>query len=788
MAQKILRAQFFTLFLLTVISFASFYLKESISDNIYSISSNTADINIFMYGVNSFLAFVGYYTGPWIFFPFFIYTILFSFVLGKRNFLTDSFNAFLLLGLGLSLTYIFYPVFIGKGLFYILSKFIGFKLMVFLFFVQFVAFMFCAFRSKFKDFVLKFYSYAKDNVKSPSITKPTEEKPRMIEKRETNSLTLMERFNTLKLSLMNFFEEKFKTSITEKITSANYKFLSPRIFRKTKKTEEVVTEVNAEENESNSEEDTEDQLKFTFMPKTNKLPNPEKKVAVPKITTQSDDLYFETVNKIKLNHDKEHVKSPSEDYFEKIIERIEGKLKEFKLDALIVNVLKGPVVDTFELELGPGIKVSRIIAHAQDLGLALYGVPLRIVYPMKGRTTMGIEVPRNPREIIYLGDILNSREFKETQDSLPICMGRDAFGEVFIVNLASMPHMLVAGATGAGKSVFINSLLVSLLIQKSPKDLKLILIDPKQLELVLYSSLPHLAMPVVTEAKIASLALQWACQEMERRYSILKEMGVRNIEGFNNKVKEADEETLSKITQYYDENDGEGYELPFLVIIVDEFADLILTKAGKEIENNICRLAAKARAAGIHLIIATQRPSVDVITGLIKSNFPTRVSFRVTTSIDSRTILNSMGAELLLGKGDMLYKAGVQTTRVHSAFVEENQIEELTNAISQFEVSYNVKAINFLENGGEEERDPYSYGSHISMGGEGLNEDELFKEAVNIVYEQKAASASMLQRRLRIGYNRAANLIEEMENKGIVGEAQGSRPRKVLGGLDELNE
>ncbi len=398
---------------------------------------------------------------------------------------------------------------------------------------------------------------------------------------------------------------------------------------------------------------------------------------------------------------------------------------------------------------------------------------------MRGRTTVGIEVPRNPRETIFLDEILNSDTFKKSDYSLPIAVGKDAFGDPFVVDLAAMPHMLVAGATGAGKSVFINAVLVSLLVKKNPTQMKLILIDPKQLELALYARLPHLIMPVVVDVKTASISLLWAVQEMERRYSILKEFGVRNLDGFNERLKSASPDMIAAIRQYY-ESDGENYELPYIVIIVDEFADLMFTKAGKEIETNICRLAGKARAAGIHLILATQRPSVDVVTGLIKSNFPTRVSFRVSTNIDSRTILSAVGAEKLLGKGDMLYKRGVETARVHSSYVDEDDIVPLVTKLSTLPIEYDSGALDFLENEGntESSSDPYAFGSHIKNDSSGC--DERYNEAVDVVMEYRAASASMLQRRLKIGYNRAANLIDLMEKRGVVGPAQGAKPRRVM--------
>ena len=460
------------------------------------------------------------------------------------------------------------------------------------------------------------------------------------------------------------------------------------------------------------------------------------------------------------------VNVPDNTYFEGITKRLEEKLQEFKIEGRIIDVLKGPVVDTFELELGAGVKISRLISVNEDLGLALQGVPIRIVYPMKGHSTVGIEIPRTPRDLIYLDDILKTDEFKDSGGHLPMVMGKDVFGKVLVEDLASMPHMLVAGATGAGKSVFLNSLLISLLVKKPPEEMKLILIDPKQLELALYARLPHLIMPVLTEGKHASTALRWGCREMERRYNILKEFGVRNIEGFNEKLKNADKGLLDAISPYYSDD---NFKLPYLLIVVDEFADLVLTRTGREIENNLCRLAAKARAAGIHLVIATQRPSVDVITGLIKSNFPTRVSFRVSTNVDSRTILNAQGAEKLLGRGDMLFKHGVDTLRVHSALVTEKETGLLIDKLSKLPQSFDKEALDFLKVGGES---PDS--------GPDNTTDSKYSQALEIVSRYGTASASLLQRRLGIGYNRAANLIEIMEKKGVVGPNQGSKPRKVL--------
>jgi len=711
MNSRVLKLELFGLFLLTLISFLAFYYIDVLPDNYFSISSNSSAYNFLTYYLASFMAFIGYFTGPWIFFPFFAFCFFYAFQYSKRDFKIDTFNIIFILGIFLFLTNSFYPIFLGEGVAYLLKKFIPSTVSLLLIPVFIFAFLAASFR---KDF-----------------------------------------FNAIKNSF-NYLMERFKNF------NFSFKFPQTNLFKREKPPAIPQAEKAASP-----------KLPFAIKPKK-KTPDILKRG--PK--DLDEEKYFKLMETIAKKRAKKMVRPPAESYFNDITSSIESKLAEFKIEGEIINVLKGPVVDTFELELGPGVKVSKITNHQQDLSLALYGIPIRIVYPMKGRTTVGIEVPRNPREIIYLGDILHSDQFKNSRYTLPISMGKDAFGEVFVANLANMPHMLVAGATGAGKSVFINSLLFSLLVKRTPRELKLILIDPKQLELALYTDLPHLVMPVVTEPSKAAQALRWATIEMERRYSILKKFGVRNIEGFNEKMESASPDMIGEIRDFYPEK-TKDFALPFLVIVIDEFADLILTKSGKEIENNVCRLAAKARAAGIHLVLATQRPSVDVITGLIKSNFPTRVSFRVTTNIDSRTILNAQGAELLLGKGDMLYKSGIETIRVHGAFVTEEEIEDLAKKLKNFELEFDPNALSFLEKSDDA---PGSF----SIKPDGESEDELFDQAVQVVVEHKQASASMLQRRLKIGYNRAANLIEEMEEKGIVGATEGSKPRRVLPGADEF--
>jgi S-DNA-T family DNA segregation ATPase FtsK/SpoIIIE len=387
---------------------------------------------------------------------------------------------------------------------------------------------------------------------------------------------------------------------------------------------------------------------------------------------------------------------PDSGYFTQIGHIVEDKLKEFGIHSEIVGVMKGPVVDTFELNLGAGVKVSSVSNRADDVSLALSGAPIRMVYPMKGKTTFGVEVPRNPREFIYLDEVLKTPEFRDSTHKLPIAMGKDAYGRPSVVDLTAMPHMLVAGTTGSGKSVFVNTLLVSLIVKNAPENLKLILIDPKFVELAIFQKIPHLIMPPITDASMASVALLWAVEEMERRYKLLREISVRNIEGYNNKIAEADSSVLARVKQHF-EDDSEDFTLPFLVIVVDEVADLMQSKNNKEIEANIARLAAKARAAGIHLVLATQRPSTDVITGVIKSNFPTRIAFKVISNMDSRVILDVQGAEKLLGKGDMLFKQGVDLLRVHSSFVDEGEIEKLVEVLSEIPAQYSQAAMDFIE-------------------------------------------------------------------------------------------
>jgi S-DNA-T family DNA segregation ATPase FtsK/SpoIIIE len=452
------------------------------------------------------------------------------------------------------------------------------------------------------------------------------------------------------------------------------------------------------------------------------------------------------------------------------------------------------VVTMYEFSPAPGVKVNKISGLADDLAMALSAIAIRIVAPIPGRGVVGIEIPNKQRETVYLKEIFDSDEFHKSGGRLPMALGKDIFGRTVVSDLAKMPHLLVAGATGSGKSVSINTMILSLLYSASPEDVRIILIDPKMLELSIYEGIPHLLLPVVTNPKKAALAFNWAVREMERRYRLMAEKGVRNIDGYNKRIhkEEQEQEALrakGKLLVEAVEEDGEdlpivdpvaGEELehghlPRIVVIVDELADLMMV-AGREIEESITRLAQMARAAGIHLILATQRPSVDVITGLIKANFPTRLSFKVFSRIDSRTILDTMGAETLLGMGDMLFlpPGTGALQRVHGAFVSELEVK---------------RVVDFLQKQGAPEYDKSILEAPPPADGDEPGDDEYdekWDEALALVAETRQASISMLQRRLRVGYNRAARMIEKMEHEGIVGPSDGtSRPREVFIGRVE---
>ncbi len=491
-----------------------------------------------------------------------------------------------------------------------------------------------------------------------------------------------------------------------------------------------------------------------------------------------------------LDHDGEAAKPVDKDALMMNARLLEKKLLDFNVEGDVSEVKPGPVVTMYEFAPAPGVKVNKIAGLSDDLSMALKALSIRIVAPIPGRGVVGIEIPNRDREMVYLKEIFATEQFQKTGGKLPLALGKDIFGHTVVADLAKMPHLLVAGSTGTGKSVSINAMILSLLYRADPRDVRVIMVDPKMLELSMYEGIPHLLLPVVTNPKKAALALNWAVREMERRYKLMSNKGVRNIDGYNRKLAKEEKEKNSRRKPEMD-NDAvvdlmeeelpeielaEGEELdhghlPYIVVIVDELADLMMV-AGREIEESIARLAQMARAAGIHLILATQRPSVDVITGLIKANFPTRISFKVFSRTDSRTILDQMGAETLLGNGDMLFlppgTGAVQ--RVHGAFVSEIEVQ---------------RVVDFLKKQGSPEYDKTILDKPPASNGgssDGDDEyDEKWDEALAIIANTKQASISMLQRRLRLGYNRAARMIEKMEAEGIVGPSDGtSRPREVF--------
>lgn len=429
----------------------------------------------------------------------------------------------------------------------------------------------------------------------------------------------------------------------------------------------------------------------------------------------------------------------------------------FNLQAELIGVTKGPTVTRFEIQPAPGIKISKFTNLQDDLKLSLAAKEIRIEAPIPGKNAIGIEVPNIQAKPVHLGDILSTKAFQDSPSPLTICLGADLSGEPVITDIQKMPHGLIAGSTGSGKSVCINSLLVSLLYKATPEQLRLLLIDPKVVELTPYQTIPHLLTPVVTDPKRATASLKWAVEEMERRYQLFATEGVRDLARYN--------KVLAVRT-------GEEYTLPYIVIIIDELADLMMV-APSDVEDAICRITQKARACGIHLIVATQRPSVDVITGLIKANIPTRLAFSVSSQVDSRTILDMSGAERLLGKGDMLFlqNGASKPIRVQGNFVSDEEIEKIISEVSSSDTQRFLFSQEDLVN---------------TMNGSDEAEDELIEEAAFFVMEQGVASASALQRKFRIGYNRAARMIDWMEDQGMISESLGSKPRNVIWSQDQF--
>ena len=476
----------------------------------------------------------------------------------------------------------------------------------------------------------------------------------------------------------------------------------------------------------------------------------------------------------------------SDEALEQNARMLENVLSDFGVRGEIINVRPGPVVTLYELEPAAGVKSSRVIGLADDIARSMSAVAARVAV-VPGRNAIGIELPNHDREMVYLRTLLGASEYENTRGELTLALGKAIGGEPTFADLAKMPHLLIAGTTGSGKSVGINTMILSLLYRLSPDHCKLIMIDPKMLELSVYEGIPHLLAPVVTDPRKAVVALKWTVREMEERYKRMSKVGVRNMEGFNQRIAEAEEngETLTRTVHTgYDEASGDPiYEteeldyspMPFIVVVIDEVADLMMV-AGKDIEGMVQRLAQMARAAGIHLIMATQRPSVDVITGTIKANFPTRISFQVTSKIDSRTILGEQGAEQLLGMGDMLHMAGGgRVKRVHGAFVADDEVEKIVKFLKKQGKPEYVQEVT-------EMREEDANASGFDIGGNTNSGDALYDKAVAVVLRDRKASTSYVQRRLQIGYNRAATLIERMEDEGVISPANHAGKREILVG------
>ncbi len=538
-----------------------------------------------------------------------------------------------------------------------------------------------------------------------------------------------------------------------------------------------IVPASVDEEEDEEEEEEEDEEPAARSPRKRAAKAPAKK--------SSSNFVLPPMSVLTPQPKASERKTLSQDVLQQNSKALEAVLQDFGVRGEITNARPGPVVTLYELEPAPGIKSSRVIGLADDIARSMSAMAARVAV-VAGRNAIGIELPNEHREKVFLRELLAAKENMESVAKLPLCLGKTIGGEPVIIDLARTPHMLIAGTTGSGKSVAINTMILSLLYRLRPDQCRLIMVDPKMLELSVYDGIPHLLTPVVTDPKKAVVALKWAVREMEERYKKMSKLGVRNIDGYNARVADAKtkgEELTRTVHTGFDKETGKAiYEeeklelepLPFIVIIVDEMADLMMV-AGKDIEGTVQRLAQMARAAGLHVILATQRPSVDVITGTIKANFPTRISFQVTSKIDSRTILGEMGAEQLLGQGDMLYMAGGgRISRVHGPFVSDDEVEKVVRHLKSQGTPEYLEAVTAEE---ETDEDGAVFDS-TGMGGGG--EPDLFSQAVAIVKRDRKASTSYIQRRLQIGYNKAASLMERMEDEGIVGQANHAGKREIL--------
>ena len=514
-----------------------------------------------------------------------------------------------------------------------------------------------------------------------------------------------------------------------------------------------------------------------------KQPTINKKAKIERTDTTFADISLDSLPALSLLEEAQH--NANQGYSEAVLERlsrlVESKLQEFGIQVKVVAVYPGPVVTRFELELAPGIKVSKLSGIAKDIARSLSLSSVRIVDVIPGKSYVGLEIPNQHREIVRLSEIFSSSQYEQSRSPLSLGLGKDIAGIPIVVDLERMPHLLVAGTTGSGKSVGLNAMLLSLLYKSTPDMVRLILVDPKMLELSVYDGIPHLLTPVITDMKHAANALRWSIGEMERRYRLMSALGVRNLNGYNEKIRNAKASGSPLTDPLWKAVDGEQAPelevLPFIVLLIDEFADMMMV-VGKKVDELIARLAQKARAAGIHLILATQRPSVDVITGLIKANIPTRIAYQVSSRVDSRTILDQQGAEQLLGQGDMLYlEAGMgQPIRVHGALVADNEVHKVVKDLKAKGKPVYLEAVT---EGGAESNTPRANVPGLNLDDDN-DVDELFDQAVEIVAKTRRASISNVQRRLKIGYNRAARILEQMEEQGMVTSMESNGTREVL--------
>ena len=580
-------------------------------------------------------------------------------------------------------------------------------------------------------------------------------------------LNFLKTFSKNLSKFLTFVYSKLKTRLGKARVNAKEKKIQSSIKSKINNEPQINEKVISDVSSGSKQPDLpiKDEIEFKEVPKDDL--NQEVKEKKEKAVMPSTEL---------LDRALDDGSSLSESELNQIASLLETKLEEFGIEATVESVLPGPVVTRFEIQPAPGTKASKITNIAQDIARSLSVSSVRVVEVIEGKSYVGIEIPNNNRKMVRLTEILSSKAFKSSPSNLSVALGQDISGNPIVVDLAKMPHLLVAGTTGSGKSVGLNAMLLSLLFKSDPEEVRLILVDPKMLELAVYDGIPHLLTPVITDMTDASNGLRWCVAEMDRRYKLMSMMGVRNLAGFNKKVQDA-EKNGKQILNPLNEDEEEFLEvLPSIVVVVDEFADMMML-VGKKVEHLIARIAQKARAAGIHLILATQRPSVDVITGLIKANIPTRIGFQVSTKIDSRTILDQGGAEQLLGYGDMLYlPPGVGVpVRVHGAFVGDDEVHRVVNDWkSRAEPNYVDEITSSSQDTGPI---PGWSGSET---GASEDSDELYDEAVNFVIESRRASISAVQRKLRIGYNRAARLIETMEEAGLVSEMSSNGSREVL--------